>query len=220
MKILTFDTSLNKLYVTLSEDGVLLESKIIESTPEHYHSAFLLPTILEILKKHDLIAKNIDLVGVNIGPGSFTGIRACCTVARVMGQSVEIPVIGVSSLEILAKMNKCDKPVVILMDARKGKSYYAKYINGEEIVEPCAIEYNKAFEKVKSEDCSVICDKRMVKMLSEENIEHTNFEEIDFDFGKCLAELAYKHFNTGKDFNWAKLKPLYIQPPPISMPKA
>ena len=79
MKILTFDTSLDKTYVTLSDNEKILSDIIVENHNEKYHSAFLIPTIVSILKDNNLTMKDIDVIGTNIGPGSFTGIRACVT---------------------------------------------------------------------------------------------------------------------------------------------
>lgn len=105
MNILAFDTCLDKMYVALdSEKGVV--SKVIETTKEHYHSAFLISTITSLLHENDITPKNIDIIATNIGPGSFTGIRACTTVARVMAQGgLNVKTIGVSSLEILSRLN-------------------------------------------------------------------------------------------------------------------
>ena len=93
MNILTFDTSLDKTYVSLSFDGEMLVSEVIENHNEKYHSAFLIPTIVSILKKYNITMKDIDVIGTNIGPGSFTGIRACVTVARVFAQQLNIPLV-------------------------------------------------------------------------------------------------------------------------------
>ena len=101
MKTLTFDTSLDKTFVTLFDDEKMLASEIIENHNEKYHSAYLIPAIVEILKKNNLTMKDINVIGTNVGPGSFTGIRACVTVARVIAQQLEMPLVGISSLEIL-----------------------------------------------------------------------------------------------------------------------
>lgn len=51
------------------------------------------------MSKNSVKPQDLDLIAVNIGPGSFTGIRACTTVARVMAQQLDIKAIGISSLE-------------------------------------------------------------------------------------------------------------------------
>ena len=107
MKTLAFDTCLDKTYVTLAEDGNIIKSEVILSTGENYHSAYLISTIVKILKGANLTPNDIEEIITDIGPGSFTGIRACTTVARVLAQQLNIKAVGVSSLEILSKILDC-----------------------------------------------------------------------------------------------------------------
>ena len=221
MKILTIDTSLNKMFLTISEDGTILASKIVENTKERYHSALLIPTIIELLKKLNLTMQNIEAIGVNVGPGSFTGIRASATVARTIAQNLKIPAVGVPSLEVISLLNTSSKNSVILLDARKGKTYFAVYAPGADIiVEPQAMEYEKAFNYLKNNDVFVVSDKTMTEKLKDEDIQSIMIEEQTYDFGEALAKLTSKHLKDGtNNYEWFNLKPLYIQPPPISMPK-
>ena len=129
MKILVFDTCLDKMYVTIAEDEKILSSKIVTNTDNKYHSAFLISTIKELLKANNLTPQDIDAIGTNIGPGSFTGIRACTTVARMFAQQLDIPAVGISSLEILSKINNTEKPTMVALDARKNSGYL--YVNNE-----------------------------------------------------------------------------------------
>ena len=95
MITLAFDTSLDKMYTVLKRDGKILASRIIENKDNKYHSAFLISTLQEILSENKITPRDIDLIAVNTGPGSFTGIRACVTVARVLAQQLNCKVIGV-----------------------------------------------------------------------------------------------------------------------------
>ena len=128
MIVLSFDTCLNKTYLQLqNSDGNILASKIIENKDEKYHSAFLMPTLAEILNENKLEIKDISLIAVNVGPGSFTGIRACLVIARTLAQQWNIGVIGFPSLQILSCMNKTEKNSLVFMDARKNKAYVGIY---------------------------------------------------------------------------------------------
>ena len=104
MITLAFDTCLDKMYAVLKKDNEILASKIVENKDNKYHSAFLISTLQEILSTNNIKPQDVNLIAVNIGPGSFTGIRACVTVARVMAQQLNCKAIGVSSLEILSKL--------------------------------------------------------------------------------------------------------------------
>jgi universal bacterial protein YeaZ len=110
MNLLAFDTCLDKMYITLANDNEILASKIVETTKEHYHSAFLISTIKNILIENHLTPQDIEVIATNIGPGSFTGIRACTTAARVFAQAVNAKTVGVSSLEILSRLNDALHP--------------------------------------------------------------------------------------------------------------
>ena len=220
MKFLTFDTSLNRTYIRLCDAKDILCTRTIESNDEKYHSAYLIPSIVEILKEFNLTMQDIEAIGTNIGPGSFTGIRVCTTIARVMAQQLNIKLIGISSLLILSRINNSDKDSLILMDARKNKAYYALFSKeGYVIEEPKSIELEE-LSKLLERDLFIICDKNMHERLKSNGVDSINYEDGDYKLGESLAYFVYESVkNSDCDFHWAKLKPLYIQPPSISKPK-
>lgn len=220
MKLLSFDTCLNKTYVTLSEGGNILETRTIENKNEKYHSAFLISSIAEILKKYKLTMQDINAIGTNTGPGSFTGIRACVTVARVIAQQLECPLIGVSSLEILSNLNKKASKTAVMLDARKGQFYLAVYDdNNIEIISPELISKEEAKNFA---DATIIADEAVQKYLSEQGIKAELYNEFSDDLGVILSKIAYEKLKNADEnkYHWAKLKPLYLQAPPISKPRA
>lgn len=201
MKILAFDTCLDKMYVVLKDDEHLLASEIVENQGSKYHSAFLISTIQRVLSENNLKPQDLDLIATNIGPGSFTGIRACTTVARVMAQQLSCKVVGVSSLEILAKSLGCDNPLVAL-DARKNSAYL--YVDGEI---KGAIQLEKVKSLIESGKYKVLTDDKLQPILG-----GVSYQQENLPLGEILAELAQQKDTDG---NWRKLKPLYIQPPPM-----
>lgn len=218
MNILTFDTSLNKTYVTLSSDKAVLSSVVVENHNEKYHSAFLIPTLVKILKEHNLTMQDIDAIGTNVGPGSFTGIRACVTVARVFAQQLEIPLVGVSSLEVLSYLNKDKNKTLILLDARKNQYYTAVYENGEEISAPKLTDFSDVL-KLNLSECFIISDASSNKFLKENGFDSLIYSEGIEDLGLCLNELVDKKLGKADvdEFLWGKLKPLYLQTPPVTV---
>jgi len=222
MKILCFDTCTEKMNVVISENNDILGCKIVQTTEKSYNSAHLIPVIIQLTKDCGILINDINAIGTNIGPGSFTGVRASATIARVMANQLDIPVVGVSSLEIYSLLNNTQKPSLCLLDARRGKAYIAVYGQNQEIIiEPQAVEYETALEKAKSGEYFVITDKKMFELMNENNINSIEISSQSDDFGKFLAELTDKHLtqNSSAENNWQNLKPLYIQPPPISTPK-
>ena len=205
MILLNFDTALNKTYVAISNNGELITSKIVENTEDNYHSAFLLSTIKEVLKENDLTPQDVNLIGVDVGPGSFTGIRAALTVAKVMAQELSIKIVPVESLEILSKINTPDKETLVIMDARRSMAYV--YTNGNDIK---LLDVNEAKKIISEKDYQIISDKSMAEHLELNSI---IYENDNYDLGKILNELAFKYKDKAILPN--ELKALYIQPPPV-----
>lgn len=199
MITLAFDTCLDKMYAVLKKDGEILASKVVENIGNKYHSAFLISTLQEIMSLNDVKPQDVNLIAVNIGPGSFTGIRACVTVARVMAQQLDCKAVGVSSLEILSRL--ADKNPLVALDARKDSAYL--YYDGEI---RGAIRLEEVQEIIKKGEYSVITDDKLQPILG-----GTSYQQITCQLGEILADIAE---NKNAEGNWRKLKPLYIQPPP------
>ena len=190
------------MYVTLADDDKILTSKIVVNHDNKYHSAFLISTIKEVLKKNNLTPKDLDAVGTNIGPGSFTGIRACTTVARVMAQQLGIQAVGVSSLEILSHLAPDGVLPAVVLDARKNCGYF--YFNGEI---KGAVELEKIEQELSSE--YLITDDKLQQRLGGHS-----YQEKEYPLGDILAKICYEKLQNG-EYPWQELKPLYIQPPPM-----
>ena len=205
MKILAFDTCLDKTYITLAEDDKILKSETIVSDGQNYHSAYLISTIVKVLKELNLTPKDIDMIATDIGPGSFTGIRACTTVARVLAQQLDIKAVGVSSLEILSKILGGND--LVALDARKNKAYiYDGDIKG-------AIELEQVDELVKGR--TLITDNSLLERFTQYTDKAVSYQVSDYPLGEILAKLAYEKAVNNEETDWRKLKPLYIQPPPV-----
>lgn len=216
MKILAFDTCLDKMFVTLGENDAILASKIVETTQSHYHSAFLISTIRDILVANALTPQDINVIATNIGPGSFTGIRACTTVARVFAQGVgDIKTVGVSSLEILSKINNTKKQTLIALDARKEMAYTAIFENSKQILSPQPILLEELKTIIAKGDYSIITDDKLEPILG-----GVSYKKNDPDLGKYLVQIAYEKVTSGNcEMDWRKLLPLYIQPPALNLKK-
>lgn len=195
MITLAFDTCLDKMYAVLKKDGEILASRVVENHDNKYHSAYLISTLQEIMSENGIKPQDVDLIATNIGPGSFTGIRACVTVARVMAQQLNCKAVGVSSLEILAQCAG-ENPLVAL-DARKNSAYL--YKDGE-------IKGAILLDEIKTDGYTVLTDDKLQPILG-----GTSYQQKNLPLGEILADLAEKSSAEG---NWRKLKPLYIQPPP------
>ena len=206
--LLTFDTCLDKTYVALAENGNIIDTKTIDNNGSTYHSAYLISTIRDILNNNNVKPSEITEIATDIGPGSFTGIRACMTVAKVMSQQLNIKAIGISSLEIISKLHKANNRNLVLLDARKNMTY----VWDEEILGAINIEDVK--EMVKADKYSIVCDESMYKIFSEITDDIKIYTQCNKNLAEIMVDIITKNPKKYKEYN-KKLTPLYIQPPPV-----
>ncbi len=74
--------------------------------------------------------QEIEAIAVGLGPGSFTGLRVGVASARGLGAALGLPVIGVCTLDALARgieAPAAGRPRLALLDARRGELFAALY---------------------------------------------------------------------------------------------
>ncbi len=125
MKVLGIDTSTKTMSIAIIEDSNILGEINFYSNMDH--SEKLIDNIRYLLDSNGLTMKDIDLVGVAVGPGSFTGIRIGIATAKGLLEFLNTPVVPVSSLEILARNFSSSKTVAVAVDAKRDRVYGAIY---------------------------------------------------------------------------------------------
>src|SRR5436305_6661572 len=92
------------------------------------HAETLAPAI-EFTRAHARIEfEELGAIAVDIGPGLFTGLRVGVATAKALAQTLRIPMIGVSSLDLLAfRVRYTNRLIVAVLDARRGEVFYALY---------------------------------------------------------------------------------------------
>jgi tRNA threonylcarbamoyladenosine biosynthesis protein TsaB len=97
------------------------------------HAEALLPSIHHLLAQTGCTMQDLSHVAVDRGPGLFTGLRVGVTTARALAYACDVPVIGVSSLEVLAHLcGRVGEVVVAALDARRREVYVGTYRIDEE----------------------------------------------------------------------------------------
>ena len=131
---LGIDTSHTPLAVAVvKDDQVLAEYK---SSLKITHSIGTMPAIEELLKKADIKPNEIDAIAIANGPGSYTGVRIGVTIGKTLAWTLKIPIVSVSSLQVLAGNVPFFSGVVCsIMDARRGNVFAGIYTNEEVVKE-------------------------------------------------------------------------------------
>ena len=129
MKILSIDTASNICTVAILEDYECKEEITVNDARNH--SEKIMPVIEEALNRTNLNLKDINLIVCDKGPGSFTGIRIGVGTVLAFEDSLNIPCIGVSSLESLAYNVKKKGIICSLIDAKNDNVYFGLFENDQ-----------------------------------------------------------------------------------------
>lgn len=127
MTILAIDTSNYALGVALLEENQVLGEYI--TNLKKNHSVRIMPAIQTLMKDCERVPADLTKIIVAKGPGSYTGVRIGVTIAKTLAWTLNIPLVGISSLEILASGTGryFDGYVSPLFDARRGQVYTGLY---------------------------------------------------------------------------------------------
>lgn len=138
MNILTIDTATAvELVAAASGDRLSDKTKVVNDS----HSITLFESIDNALSELNITIKDINLIGVGLGPGSFTGIRIAVSTARMFAQILEAPILGIKTHLLFAASVQADinENILIAFDAKKGRVFGALYRRGEDPLSPLEI---------------------------------------------------------------------------------
>ncbi len=126
LKILAIDTSTDTSSIAITDGEDILVESILNVG--RTHSEILIPSFQEMLEKVRLDIKDLDLLALTLGPGSFTGVRIGASTVKGFALALGKPVAGVSTLEALASNFPFSSlPIMPLFDARRGEIYSAMF---------------------------------------------------------------------------------------------
>lgn len=222
MKLLAIDSSAKSVSVAIIEDKKLLGEFFINVGLTH--SQTLMPMVESILKSTNINIKDIDVLAVNAGPGSFTGIRIGVSSIKGMAMPGNVPCIPISTLYSMA-YNLLGANVIVcaVMDARCGQVYNAIFdVSGEKITrlsEDRTISIEKLYEELEKfekkvifvGDGSVLCYNKKEEYKS--NVEIAS-ESIRYQKASSVAFAAFDEYLKGKPtVDSTDLLPTYLRIP-------
>lgn len=120
---LFIDTTTSRLLLALGSPTGMIATQDVPCDSHRYHSALMIPAIEEMLRADGLTVSDLKALAVNIGPGSFTGIRTGLITARTLAQFLNLPIYCFNTFELLGANYR--QPVAIYLDALRGRSYHA-----------------------------------------------------------------------------------------------
>jgi len=130
VRVLALESATDMAGVALADDvsGVLASATLAQG---RRHAESIAPAVRFVCAQAGVALGEVDAVAVDIGPGLFTGLRVGVASAKALAFGLGVPVVGVSSLEVLAQALASALPdptlVVPVIDARRGEVFAARY---------------------------------------------------------------------------------------------
>lgn len=112
----------------------------LEADESRRHAETVLPLVEALLHQTNTTPDQIDRFAVDVGPGSFTGVRIGVSAVNAMAAALHKRVIPVDALRAVYE-SECDgvNAYCILLDAGNGNGYAARYSAGKELAAPEAV---------------------------------------------------------------------------------
>ena len=135
-KVLAIDTSTYVLGVAIVEEDKVI-GELVTNVKKN-HSLRAMPAVEKLMQDCDVKPAELERIVVGKGPGSYTGVRIGVTLAKTLAWSLKIPLVGVSSLELVAANGRYFAgSLCALQDARRGQVYTGlyRYVDGELVTE-------------------------------------------------------------------------------------
>jgi tRNA threonylcarbamoyladenosine biosynthesis protein TsaB len=112
------------------------------------HANRLLGAAEAALEQAGVTWEEVERIAVGVGPGSFTGLRIGIATARALAQARGLPLVGVSSLEALARGAGEADLVLAVLDARRGEAFAAAWRDGALVLAPAALSPDALVERI------------------------------------------------------------------------
>jgi tRNA threonylcarbamoyl adenosine modification protein YeaZ len=221
--ILAIDTSTDNASLALVQgDEVLAEANW---RCEQNHTVELLPHLARLLDEAKADIGSISAVVVAKGPGSFNGLRVGISTAKGLAFSLGVPIIGISSLEVLAYEHaETGLPICPIFNAGRGEIAAAVYQKNGNKWSQLVAEHITTIDAL----CSGITAKtifcgefapQVAKELKKKLKEKAVIAATNPPRARLLAELGKQRLDASDYDNAATLQPLYLRRPAITQPK-
>ena len=208
MLILGISTSSNIASVALSKDAECIKELNINNNKTH--SETLLPLINELLSETNIKLQDINLIACDNGPGSFTGIRIGISTVKAIAESLNIPVIAVSSLGGLAYNIHDSECICSLIDARNNQVYCGLFDSNHTLIgNYMADDINTILPVINQNKDILFVGDGAVAHKGLLNI--NNFRSDNLLHAKNINLCAFNKFSKGEILSADSILPMYLR---------
>lgn len=215
MNILGIDTSTKYLSLSITKNKQILAQYNKESGTRH--SRIIISVINRLFNKAKIPKGKIDCFAVGLGPGSFTGLRISVSLVKALALSLNKKVVGISSLDIIAKNVIKDGAISVILDARRGNLYTAFYENKNSVLRRKSpyllISFEEWVKRINKKtyvlgDGIVVCAKELPRNHNIVALE----DKFWYPDSRNLNFLAYEKIKLSGFDSADKILPIYLYP--------
>lgn len=151
--LFALDTSTSWISLALF-DGTFLRYEATWESPFH-HTIELVPAFERMIKQTEVNPKELTGLAVALGPGSFTSLRIGMAFIKGLSMAVNIPIVGIPSLDVIAKAQPLDdRPMIAVLHAGRQRLACATYqVVGDEWVaqgEPSVLDARELVKTIEA----------------------------------------------------------------------
>lgn len=156
MFTLVIEASNQSLSIALFKAHQVISHVHMEKTLQH--SIHLAPAVETVMAQGQCTYQQLSGIVVSNGPGSYTGLRIGVAFAKTLSQTLNIPLIPVSSLHVLAESveNKANKLIIPFYDARRQNVYVGYYVDGNSVYDDEHIAMSNVLDKIAVQQKEVV----------------------------------------------------------------
>ena len=212
--ILLIETATKSCSVSLSSENKIIACKE-EVNKQYSHTEKLNIFIESLFRNTDFFIKDLDVIAVSKGPGSYTGLRIGVSTAKGLCYALDVPLISVSTLKAMAfGMAKKEKSDLYcpMIDARRMEVYNAFYNSTNKEIRGIQADIIEADSYQKELDKKVLFfgdGAQKCKQI----IQHPNAKFLDdiFPSSKDMLEIANEKFSEKIFEDVAYFEPFYLK---------
>ena len=218
MLILGIDTATPQVGCAIGgHEGVLAS---FHSARDRRHAETLVPAIDFLLRSTRIELTEIGAVAVDNGPGLFTGLRVGVATAKAMASALRVPVVGVSSLDLLAfPVRWTNRLIASVIDARRGEVFYALYrqVPGgvQRLSEPTVATPDELCSELlaRGEECLAVGDGALRYVDALEDLGRVEVGEagLAFPSAASLVQLSHARALREEFVNAWEVEPVYLR---------
>ena len=197
MKTLIIDTTKTNMFLGLINEN---KTQIAQVLGLGKHNETLLPSIDKLLEENNLTLADIEYVAINVGPGSFTGIRVGVSTVKAFCIALEkIKCVAFTSFDVLAYSNSVQGETTLVVSAGANNMYVAK-CDGKNIT---SMQHNTFEEFNQTQHQNIVANIEEKDILPINNINYVkNLKYFELVEDK-IAKEDFSQTNT--------LEPLYLR---------